>query len=217
MYPVAGPSFRASYAAGSFLSTLMVVLSISLMYGIVRNIMAALSPPAPGEKRGTPFTKGFLIFNLSNLVISVVIKSLGTAYDKDYFTGILRVMWAVMLSWLIYFAWSSSLKLERTRRAMAAGAGLVATSRKSVKADRKMSAMAAKKSTASTNRSKYWQSLKSLTVLAGVATLGLGGLGVTYLIDTEEPFYPKTPAFAAASVLTEVVQFFSLSQFHQLY
>jgi hypothetical protein len=209
MYAVAGESFRASFAAGSLLSVLMVVLAISMMAGIVYNIMAALSTPAVGETRATPFTKGFFITNVSNLVISLVIKPLGIAYNIDWPTGVLRILWALMLGQLIFFAWSESLKLRRTRIVMAAGAGRVSSSVK----PRRVAAMAAgagyvKKST---NRKLYWRSLKSLTGLVVVVIVGLLGLGVISMIDIEQAFFPESPAFAITSVLTELVQFYSIT------
>jgi hypothetical protein len=214
MYPAAGEGFRTSYAFGGMLSMFTAVIAISMLSGIVYNIMAALSTMPAGEKRGV-FTKGFFITNGSNLVFSIVFQSLQTAYNKNWITGMLQIMWALMLSGSMGFAWLSSLKLERTRSAMAAGAGRVFSSRKG--AERKMSASA--KATEggqdkkSANRINYWRSLKSLTVLVAVCTLGLFGLGVSHLLDTQKAFFPESVAFDSAFVLIEVVQSYSLSHF----
>jgi hypothetical protein len=216
MYPAAGEGFQTSYAFGGMLSMLTAVIAISMLSGIVYNIMAALSTTPAGEKRGV-FTKGFLITNGSNLAFSIVFQSLQTAYNKNWITGMLQIMWALMLSGSMGFAWQSSLKLERTRSAMSAKAGRVSSSRKG--AERKMSAIAGKggQDKKSTNEAKYWRSLKSLTVLVAVCTLGLFGLGVSNLLDTQKAFFPEAVAFDPAIVLVEVVRSYTLSQFYQPY
>jgi hypothetical protein len=167
----------------------MAVLAISAISFIIYNIMDALSLPQSGkDKKEHPIRKRFVLSNIFNMFISLVVTSLAVTYNREWLTGLLRTMWALILVQFIYLSWSSSLKLVRTMRAMSASAGQV--------------------SKKTTERSKYWKSLKSLTALMSVVIVGLAVIAAIKMIDTEESFFPRTPAFGASSVLADVVKIY---------
>jgi hypothetical protein len=190
---------QASYTIGKLLGVVMAVLAISAISFIIYNIMDALSLPQKSQggkdkkSKEHPIRKRFILSNINNMVVSLVVTALAAGFNREWLTGSLRIMWALILLQFIYLSWSSSLKLERTMKAMSASAGQVT-----------------KKTTGSKARNQYWRSLKSLTGLISVVVVGLAGIAAIKMIDTEEPFFPKTPAFGASSVLADVVGAFLL-------